>query len=312
MSSAPNKSPTPWLVAGFHLLACAGVLLFVDYWPDILRTRSPASNAIGAASLLVCVGADVCLLGLWAALSPAGSVAKWLATGVSAFCWCGVYTPDIFHELRHWSDYGSGWQHEFFRYGFLSEWASVGGLSLLVVSILTCSLSAAKRRGMQFRVLSAEEAALERSSRHFRVLLLLLLMGVVSLFMSFSVNCQQWLSRQICMRWHFAAYAPIQSAETVLVSAVLQAAGTLVVAWAALTYGRPWLRLLMALVVAGFFGLDWSFSFTDITGARPHREHLVWNCLLSACVAVLQAVLVSAALLVVRRRGYRPACKLGT
>jgi hypothetical protein len=300
MSSAPKKSA--WLVAGFHLLACAGVLLSVDYWPKTQRKLFPASEEICAASLLVFAGADLCLLGLWAALSSASSRARWLATGLSTFCWCGIYTPDNLHVLRYWPDSGgSDWQREHFRYAFFLDWAAVGGFSLLVVSILACSLSAVKRYGVQFRPLNAEEAALERSSRHFQVLHLLLMIAVVSLFMSFSLNCRQWFSRQISMRWGFAAYGPIQSAETVLVSAVLQAAGTLVVAWASLTYGRPWLRLLMALVVAGLFGLDRAFSFT----ALRHREHLVWNSLFSACVAVCQAVLVGAALLAVRRRGYR-------
>ena len=276
---------------------CVGVLLFVDYWPRTLRMLFPTSQTICAASLLVFAGTDLSLLGLWAALSPAGSVAKWLATGLSAFCWCGIYTPDNFYWLRHWSDYGGSGM----RYAFLSDWSAVAGLSLLVVSLLACPLWAVKRRGIRFRPLSAEEAALEMSSRHFQVLHLLLLMVVLSIFMGFSLNCRQGLGHQISTRWRFAAYAPIQSLETVLVSGVLQAAGSIVLAWAVLTYGRPWLRLLAALVVAGLLGFDWAFSFTHV----KHHEHLVWNSLFSVGVAVLQAALISAVLLVVRRRGYR-------
>jgi hypothetical protein len=297
MSSAPKRSFTPWLVAGFHLLVCAGVLSLVDYWPYTLRRLFPKSEAIVSASLLVFAGTDLCLLGLWAALSPVSSVAKWLATGLSAFCWCGIYTPDNFYWLRHWSDYGGWWT----RYTVFSDWSAVAGLALLVTSLLSGPLWAVKRRGIQFRPLSAEEAALEMGSRHFQVLHLLLLMVVLSIFMGFALNCRQGLGHQMSTRWRFAAYAPIQSLETVLVSGVLQAAGSLVLAWAVLTYGRPWLRLLAALVVAGLLGFDWAFSFTHI----KYHEHLVWNSLFSVGVAVLQAVLVSAALLAVRRRGYR-------
>ncbi len=130
---------------------------------------------------------------------------------------------------------------------------------------------------------------------------MLLLVTVLSLLLAGATNGRQWLSEHVSMRWNFAAYAPVYSAETVIFSAFLLVAITLTIVWAALSSGRPWLRLAMALLAAALFGFAWALSFTN----AEHQDQLIWNGLFSAGVGLLQAVLMSGALLIVRSRGYR-------
>lgn len=181
------------------------------------------------------------------------------------------------------------------------ECAATVGLVVLVIFILACALSAVQRRRLQFRRLSKDELHAEVSSRQFQVLDLLALAGVVSLFMGFSINCRAWFSRQISMRWNFLLYAPVQTAETVLFSALLLATVSLALVWATLAFGRPWLKLAMTVAAAGLLGFCWAYAFTS----TRYQQNLIWNGLMSMAITFSQAILIGGALLIVRRRGYR-------
>jgi hypothetical protein len=290
-----SKNLTAYLFIALHFLAEASVLYFDVDWSS--WRRPPVARIMVGAGLLVCLGADLCMLGLWLALSPAGRTSRRLKTALCVICWCGVYNPEIYSILRDWAYYRDS-ALEYYAYG---QCAATGGFVILVISILAGAFSTIQRRGLQFRRLSEVELHLEASSRQFQVLDLLVLAGAISLFLGFSINCRAWFSRQISMRWYFIAYAPIQSAETVFFSALLLATAGLALVWAALAFCRPWLKLAMAVTAVGLLGFLWAYAFTS----TRHQQYLPWNGLVSMAVALLQALLISGALLVVRRCGYR-------
>lgn len=265
--------------------------------------RGSKYEVVISVALLACLGADLGLLGVWTAVSKRHPAARWLTTVVCLACWCFIYQPNLYFilqdMLRDWSYYGHFGQQHFFYFYFTT--AAVGGLVLLTTLNLTGALLAVGRRGVQFRRLTADELRLEAGARQFQIMHLLLLATVLSLVLGASVNCRQWFARQSLMAWTQAFDAPVGSLETVFFSAFSLTATTLTVVWAALTCGRPWLRLASALFAAGILGFAWALAFT-----RPQRQdQLFWNALFSISVALSQAALMSAALLLARSRGHR-------
>jgi hypothetical protein len=295
MFPARCKSFAAYLIVAIHFLALACVVYFDNYWSN--RRRGPAAATTISAGLLVCLGADLALLAFWLMLSSTGVAARVIATVFSTLCWIGIYDPRICGTLRNWRYYGgSGWQYHFY-----SRCAATGGLALMVISIMACALWAVRRRGAKLRQLKADELHREPGNRQFQVSHLLIFVAVLSLVLAYSINSRQWLSPRISLRWDFAGYAPIESAETVLYSAFTLSTVSLALAWATLGYGRPWLKLIMALTAAGFLGFAWAYSFTS----AQHEKFLLGNVLFSMIVALLQAIVISVALLSVRFRGYR-------
>lgn len=295
MLAALRKTFVALLLVASHALVLAIIAYFDIRWSKLVGSRSGRSAA--GAAVLIGGGADVGLLGLWAALGSNRAVVKWLATAVCVVCWWGLYDPDAIWIVRNWSSFGD----YAMQYHIYTHYVGVAALAMLTIAASAVALGIVKRRGAEFRKLSADELQRERGQGQFQISHLLLLTAVLSLVLAFSVNGRPWLSRSVSLRWHFPAYAPFYSAEAVMYSGFSLAAITLAAAWAALGYGRPWLRLAMALAAACFIGFAWAFAFTS----PRHQDRLFWNVAYSAGVGFLQAALMSAALLVVRSRGYR-------
>lgn len=296
MFAAMRKNGVALLLVVAHALAIAGSEYFGLY--QFLRDdRSPEAEAAVSATVLVVVGVDLGLLGLWAALSSCRPILRRLATAACIVAWCENYDRNLLRMLRNARYFD--WQRVKFHFFF--ELAAPFGLALLTIAGITCTRGVLKRRGGTFRRLTENEQQREAGLRQFQLSHLLLLTLVLSLVFGFSINGRQWLSRTVSMRWLWAFEAPIHSAETVLFSAYCLATTTLATAWAVLGLGRPWLRLAMAWAAAGFLGAAWAFAFTS----PYHQEFLPVNAAFSAGVGLLQAALMSVVLLIVRRRGYR-------
>jgi hypothetical protein len=296
MFAALRKNGVALLLIASHALAIAASEHFGLYW--FLRVyRSPEAEAAVAATVLVVVGVDLGLLGLWAALSSCRPMWRRLATAACIVAWCENYEPILLWMLRNARHFD--WQRA--KYHFFFELAAPFGLALLTIAGITCARGVLNRRGGTFRRLTENEQQREAGFRQFQLSHLLLLTLVLSLVFGFSINGRQWLSRTISMRWQCVFEAPIYSAETVLFSAFCLATTTLTTAWAVLGMGRPWLRLAMAWAAAGFLGAAWAFAFTS----PYHQEFLPVNAAFSAGVGLLQAALMSVVLLIFRRRGYR-------
>ena len=290
-----RKNWLPLALVGLHALALALVGYFQINWSRL--AGSTTGRLAGAALLLIAGGADLGLLSLWAAFARQRAISKALAVALCIFCWCGVYDPDIARMLRDWTYF---WLiAEDYRY--YTHYVGLAGLAVLTVSTAALALVAVRRRGGRFRRLSAEELRREAGYGQFQISHLLLLTAVMSLVLAFAVNGRPWLSRAVSMKWRFAAYAPFYSAEAVSFSAFSLAAMTLAATWASLGYGRPWLRLVMALATSAFTAAAWAYAFTS----PRHEVHLFWNVACSSAVGLLQGAVVNASLLVVRRRGYR-------
>jgi hypothetical protein len=295
MAAVFRKCLGPCLLVGLHGGAFAVMAHQQVRWDSMLRGSN--YELVVSAALLACLGADVGLLGVWAAVSKRHLAVRWLTTVGCLACWCFIYQPYLYFMLRDWSYYGNFGR----KYSFYFKLSAVGGFALLTVLCLTAALRAVGRRGVQLRRLTADERQREAGARQFQIMHLLLLATVLSLVLGASVNCRQWLARQSLPAWTRALDAPVNSLETVFFSAFTLAATTLTVVWAALTCGRPWLRLASALLAAGVLGFAWALAFTS----SQRQEQLFWNALFSVCVGLSQAALISAALLLARRRGYR-------
>lgn len=301
MFAALRKNAVALLLIASHAIVLAIIAYFGIRWSNLVGSRAGRSAA--GAAVLIGAGADAGLLGLWAALGANRAIVKWLATAACVVCWCGVYDPDAIWIVRNWSWYGD----YAMQYHVYTHYVGVAALATLTISASALALGIVKRRGAEFRKISPDELQRERGQGQFQISHLLLLTAVLSLVLAFSVNGRPWLSRPVSLRWHFPAYAPFYSAEAVMYSGFSLATITLASAWAALGFGRPWLRLAMALAAACFIGFAWAFAFT----APRHEGRLLWNIAYSAGVGLLQAAVLSGALLVVRNRGYRFAPAAG-
>ena len=290
-----RKNRLPLALVALHALALALVAYFRISWPQL--AGSTTGRLSGAALLLIAGGADLGLLGLWAALAPQRAIAKGLAVAACVFCWCGVYDPNIARMLHDWTFFTVVAED----YRYYAHYVGLAGLAAVTVTVSAIALAAVQRRGSRLKRLSDEELQREAGHGQFQISHLLLLTAVMSLVLAFAVNGRPWLSRAVSMKWRFAAYAPFYSSEAVMFSAFSLTAMTLAAAWASLGYGRPWLRLAMALATASFTAAAWAYAFTS----PRHEEHLFWNVAYSAAVGLLQGVVVNAILLVVRGWGYR-------
>jgi uncharacterized Tic20 family protein len=295
MATVSRKYFVPLSLVVFHSITWALAAYLRLEW-DCFAVSPAASSAISAAVLIV-GGADLGLVGAWAGLSSHRPVARCFVCAVCIVCWCGIYEPHMNWLLRDWSYLG----HFRRQYASFVELTALFGLAVLVILDLAGALIMIRRRGAQFKRMMLDDLRCEADARQFQVSHLLMLATVLSLVLGFSVNSRNWLSRFVSMRWHFAAYAPIYSAETVILSAFTLVITTLASIWAALGCGRPWLRLISASATGAFVGFCWAFSFTS----PEDRDHLISNGLFSAVVGFLQALLISAALLIIRFRGYR-------
>lgn len=298
MFAALRKNRVALLLVALHALAIAASEYFGLRW-FLLTPRSPVAEAAVSATVLVVVGVDLGLLGLWAALSDCRPMVRRLALAACTIAWCEIYQPNLLWISARYP--GLDWQRV--KYHFVFGLAAPFGLALLTIAGITCALGVVKRRGGIFKQLTENERQREAGLRQFQLSHLLLLTLVLSLVFGFSINGRQWLSRTVSMRWQWTFEAPIYSAETVVFSGFCLAAITLATAWAVLGLGRPWLRLATAWAAAGFLGAAWAFAFTS----PNHQEFLPANAAFSAGVGLLEALLLSVVLLVVRFRGYRLA-----
>jgi hypothetical protein len=295
MFAALRKNGVALLLIASHAIVLAIIAYFDIRWSKLVGSR--AGRSVAGAAVLIGGGADAGLLGLWAALGSNRTIVKWVATAACVVCWWCVYDPDAIWIVRNWSSFGD----YAMQYHIYTHYVGVAALAALTIAASAAALGVVKRRGAEFRMLSADELQRERGQGQFQISHLLLLTAVLSLVLAFSVNGRPWLSRPVSLRWNFPAYAPFYSAEAVMFSGFSLATITLVSAWAALGFGRPWLRLAMALAAACFIGFAWAFAFTS----PRHQDRLLWNVAYSAGVALLQAAMMSAALVIVRNRGYR-------
>ena len=301
MLAALRKNRVALLLVACHALAIAAADKFGMSWLQ-WAVRSPAAALFVSATVLIFVGGDLGLIGLWGSLSSCRPIARRLVAAACAVACCIVYEPGVLWLLRDWSYFGDSKR----LYGVSLGLTALLGLPLLTIATTTSALAVARRRGAIFARLAPDALQREAGYPQFQISHLMLLTLVLSLLLGFSINSRQWLSRIISMRWQFAFEAPFYSAETVLFSAFCLTAITLATAWAALGYGRPWARLLMTWSAASLIGGAWAFSFTS----PRHQEFLPANAAFSAGVGLSQAVLMSVVLLIVRRRGYRFAPKI--
>ena len=246
-----RKNRGALLLVVIHALAIAAAEYFGLRW-FLWTPRSPAAGAAVSATVLVVVGVDLGLLGLWAALGSCRPIVRRLAMAACIIVWCECYEPNLLWMLRNARYLGLDWQLA--KYHFFFELAVPFGLALLTVAGIACALGVVKRRGGTFRQLTENERQREAGLRQFQLSHLLLLTLVLSLVFGFSINGRQWLSRAVSMRWQWVFEAPIYSAETVLFSAFCLATITLATARAVLGLGRPWLRLAMVWAAASFLG----------------------------------------------------------
>lgn len=284
------------LVLG-HLLAAAAVDYFGLRWRWAMlygKAPPPIRHAVDAAHIVI-FGADVALLGVWAALAPRRRATRAVATTLCILCWCMIYTDDWPFAIQRWS---SGWLRS--SYFFYDSLALIGSLPSLVVLGIVAALTALMRRAVRLERLDHEALNLAPSSHQFQVSHLLLLVSVVSVLLAICVDFHIRLSREISMRWN-PVDAPVYCVETVLLSALVLVAITLSLVWATLSVGRPGLRFFLATASAGLLGAGWAYAFT----APKHAQFLAYNALFSSCVGLGQALLIGGILMLVRRRGYR-------
>lgn len=298
------------LLLSVHLLI-AFLAGYIDLaWGRFAESKKLwATLGIGASgpvpftmAMLAAFAADTGLLGAWAVLAPFGRAVRRLSAAFCAACWAfgflGQSPPEFFHDLF--------WRYGFFEfpsyhYYELSRYTSFACLPTLVVFGTALGLTVAARRGMRLRRLNADDLASERGSRQFGTLHLLWFVFVLSLLLALCVSIRSSLSAQISKWWRLPAEAPVYCAETVLMTALLWISINLAQMWAALSLGRPWLRLAMAWTASAALGFAGGFAFT----MPEHEEHLFWNGLFAAGAGLAQSLLVSLALLYVRRGGHR-------
>lgn len=255
---------------------------------------SPADLVV-AAALLIVLGADLGLVSAWAALAHHWRSTRVVAGAVCLVGWCQIYDPFFLDAWLYGAYRGIQWEYRYFPA------LSRCGLAALVFLSVAGALSVLTRHGARLTQLSRGALKRESTVRHFQVAHLLMFVSVMSLLLALSVHFHQGPSRQISRRWHYPEHAPLYSAETVMFSGLVLITITLALVWAALSMGRPWLRLGLVAIAAGLLGVAWAYAFT----APSHAHFLLHNALFSAGVAWGQTVLMTGVFLAARHRGYR-------
>lgn len=284
-----------------HVLIAATVDYFGLRWHWAMlygKAPPPIRHAVDAAHIVI-FGADIALLGVWAALAPHRRATRAVATTLCILCWCMIYTDDWPFAVHVWLS--GGYVASYFRsYSFYSSLVLIGSLPILVMLGVAGALTALMRRAARLDRLGQNAMQREPGSRQFQVSHLMLLVSVVSVLLAICVDFHVRLSREISMRWN-PVDAPVYCVETVLLSALVLVAITLSLIWATLCPGRAGLRFFLATVSAGLLGAGWAYAFT----APKHTQFLAYNGLFSSSVGLGQALLIGGVLFVVRRRGYR-------
>jgi hypothetical protein len=302
----------PVAIAASHLLIWGIVTRFHINWDMLSRSRW--GDFFIDSALLVVLGADLALLGVWASMAPVAAPARWLAALVSAVSWCFIYDPSIYP--RRWIVF---YDHGPLRYEYFSRCIAVAGFAALVLLSLATAFFLVRRRRISLEKRETADGYFDGGNLQFQLAHLLLVTFVLSLVLGLPANARGRLSGRYLTQgdstaharsrvgrpynkpWDQAAFAPVDSAETVLLSALYLTTTTLSVTWAALACGPPSLRLGTAWSTAAVLGFACAFAFT----APKHEEQFVSIGLFSAEVGLLQSLLVGCVLIYVRGRGYR-------
>lgn len=295
-----NRKLLIGLVLG-HLLAAAAVDYFGFHWrwgARYSKAPLPIRCSMDAAHLII-QGADIALLGVWAALSRHRRTTRAVVATLCILCWCVIYHNGWPFAIRAWLMGWYRWEH-LRHYFFYNSLKLIGSLPILVVLGVVGALNALMRGAVRLERVDQDARQHESGSRQFHVSHLLLFVSIVSVLLAICVDFHSRLSREISMRWAVED-APVYCVETVMLSVLVLVAITLSLVWAALSKGRPGLRLFLATVSAGLLGAGWAYAFT----APKHAQYLLYNALFSSCVGLGQALLIGGVLLLVRRRGYR-------
>lgn len=288
------------LVLG-HLLAAAAVDYFNVHWhwgARFGKAPLPIHYAVDAGRLVV-HGADVALLGVWAALAIHRRATRAVVVFTCVFCWCVIYHNYWPFAIRSWLMGWYRWEYST-NYFFYDSVALIGSLPILVVLGVVGALAALMCGAVRLERVDQDVLQHESGSRQFQVSHLLLLVSVVSVLLAICVDFHVRLSHEISMRWK-PVDAPVYCLETVVLSALVLVAITLSLVWATLSVGRPGLRFFLATASAGLLGAGWAYAFT----APKHAQFLAYNASFSSSVGLGQALLIGGVLLLVRRRGYR-------
>ncbi|HEX5443778.1 MAG TPA: hypothetical protein VFW87_08115, partial [Pirellulales bacterium] len=177
-------------LVGCHVLAAVATDYFRWNWARL--NLSPTVDRLIIASMMVALGADAGLLGVWAALSRLGPAARWFAITTCAVCWSCVYiaceSRSLLDWVRYWNCVISPW-----HYYFLNRWCAVAGLVALVIAGVWGAIALFLHRGTQFRRLNDDQVR-ETDRFQFQVLDLLVLVLVVSLMLAICGNFREWFS----------------------------------------------------------------------------------------------------------------------